>query len=221
VTGEAASRTPVLYLHGFASSPESTKARFFGERLAARGVPLRTPDFNEPDFRTLTMSRMLERLAFEIDAAGGRATLMGSSLGAALAVLAAAQFGVQVDRLVLMAPAVMIARPGHALLPDEQIEEWRRAGALPFFHYAYNEPRLLDFAFHEDVRTRDVFAARFDQPALVLQGRRDTVVDPGAVQRFAEGRANVTLSMLDDDHQLAASLPVMWRLVAGFLDLNE
>ena len=53
---------PVLYLHGFASSPESTKAQYFGERLAAHGVPLSTPDFNQPDFTTLTMSRMLDRV---------------------------------------------------------------------------------------------------------------------------------------------------------------
>ena len=40
----------VFYLHGFASSAESTKAAYFGERFAALHVPFRCPDFNEPDF---------------------------------------------------------------------------------------------------------------------------------------------------------------------------
>src|SRR3954463_8016554 len=101
VSAPAPRHTPALYLHGFASSPESTKARYFGERLAAHEVSLSTPDFNEPDFTTLTMSRMLEQLGHEIDSVGGRATLIGSSLGAALAILGAARFGEIVDKLVL------------------------------------------------------------------------------------------------------------------------
>ena len=77
VSGPDQTRTPVLYLHGFASSPDSTKARYFQERLATHGVPLLAPDFNEPDFTTLTMSRMLEQLAREIERLGTRVTLIG------------------------------------------------------------------------------------------------------------------------------------------------
>ena len=82
VSAPAPRPTPALYLHGFASSPESTKARYFAERLATHDVALITPDFNEPDFTTLTMSRMLEQLEHEIDSVGGRATLIGPIVGA-------------------------------------------------------------------------------------------------------------------------------------------
>jgi pimeloyl-ACP methyl ester carboxylesterase len=212
---------PVLYLHGFASSPESTKAQYFGERLAAHGVPLSTPDFNQPDFTTLTMSRMLDRLEREIDRAGGRATLMGSSLGAALGVLAAARLPHGVERLILMAPAVMFAKPGHSLLPPERVEEWARRGALPFFHYGYGEERLLNYTFYEDSLQHDAFDVSFDQPSLIFQGLRDTVVDHRTVEQFAHARRNVTLSLLDDDHQLLASLPRMWSAVEDFLGLLQ
>jgi len=127
----------VFYLHGFASSPKSTKVGYFSERLREHGVDVRCPDFNQPDFATLTMTRMLEQLGVELamrDAAP--ATLFGSSLGGTMAILAADRFASQVDRLVLMAPAVMFAKPGHHLLPPEKIDEWRRRGSLPFFHYA-------------------------------------------------------------------------------------
>lgn len=34
----------VVYLHGFASSPASTKAAFFAERLRSHGIEVRCPD---------------------------------------------------------------------------------------------------------------------------------------------------------------------------------
>jgi pimeloyl-ACP methyl ester carboxylesterase len=151
----------VFYLHGFASSAKSTKAGYFAERFAAHGVTLRCPDFNEPDFSTMTLTRMLAQLRGELEAAGVASTLIGSSLGGTLAVLAAQQFPAQVDRLVLLAPAVMFAKPGHHLLPPERVDEWRRRGALPFFHYAHNEERPLNFAFYEDSLEHDAFNATF------------------------------------------------------------
>ena len=82
----------VLYLHGFASSARSTKAAYFDERLRAHGVPFRCPDFNEPDFKYLTMTRMLRQLETELRATASRPrTLIGSSLGGTLAILAAAR----------------------------------------------------------------------------------------------------------------------------------
>jgi pimeloyl-ACP methyl ester carboxylesterase len=212
----------VFYLHGFASSSQSTKAAFFGERLRARNVRVITPDFNEPDFTSLTMTRMLDRLGREIAAAADRPiALMGSSLGGTLAILAAARFGEQVDRLVLMAPAVMFAKPGHHLLPPERIDEWRRRGALPFFHYGYNEERLLNYAFYEDTLQYDAFSATFPQPTLVFQGLHDRAVPYQTVEQFARPRPNVTLSLLDDDHQLVGSLPRMWNDVEAFLGLLD
>jgi uncharacterized protein len=211
----------VFYLHGFASSAQSTKAGYFGQRLTSLGVPFRCPDFNEPDFQSLTMTRMLRRLETELGGGGtsAPATLIGSSLGGTLAILAAARFPDSVDRVVLLAPAVMFARPGHHLLPPERIEEWRRTGVLEFFHYAYGEERPLDYAFYEDSLRHDSFDAVFGQPTVVFQGMRDTSVDYRSVERFAQARANVTLSLLDDDHQLTASLPRIWDGVAHFLDL--
>jgi hypothetical protein len=219
VSHRAASCAPVLYLHGFASSPDSTKAREFGARLAGHGVTLACPDFNQPDFRTLTVTRMLDQLGRALDSVGGRATLMGSSLGGALAVLGAARFGSAVDRLILLAPAVMFARPGHHLLPPERIDEWRRRGALPFLHYAYGAERLLDYAFYEDSLHHDPLAVSFTQPTLVFQGVKDAVVDARSVEHFAATRPDVTLVLLDDDHQLIASLPRMWTGIEDFLGL--
>jgi pimeloyl-ACP methyl ester carboxylesterase len=211
----------VFYLHGFASSARSTKAAYFADRLRERGIPLLCPDFNQPDFATLTLTRMIEQLGSELARLEGRpATLIGSSLGGTLALLAAARFGAAVDRLVLLAPAVMFAKPGHHLLPPERVEEWQHRGALPFFHHAYDGERLLNFSFYVDSLKYDAFHAAVSQPTLIFQGLRDASVDHRTVEAFAAARRNVTLSLLDDDHQLIASLPRMWEGVADFLGLN-
>ena len=211
----------ILYLHGFASSPDSTKAKYFAERLGEHGLALTCPDFNEPDFSTLTISRMLDTLTGIAGTSDAPVTLMGSSLGGTLAILGADRLGDLVARVVLLAPAVMFAKPGHHLLPPERIEEWRRRRSLPFFHYAYGEERPLNVEFFEDSLRYDAFNATFVQPALVFQGLHDRSVDYRTVERFSNGRPNVTLSLLDDDHQLIASLPRMWTDIEEFLGLVE
>jgi uncharacterized protein len=212
----------IFYLHGFASSGASTKATYLADRLREHGIPLRCPDFNAPDFASLTLTRMIVQLGSELARLDGRpATLIGSSLGGTLAILAADRFRSAVERLVLLAPAVMFAKPGHHLLPPERIEEWRRRGALPFFHYAFNGERLLNFSFYEDSLRHDAFHAAVDQPVLIFQGLRDASVDHRTVEAFASARPNVTLSLVDDEHQLTASLPRIWEGVADFLGLNQ
>jgi hypothetical protein len=215
VTGPAHPQA-VVYFHGFASSPASTKATYFAERLRLYGLTVIAPDLNLPDFRTLTMTRMLARAGEQLEQVAP-AVVMGSSLGGALAVLAAARMPALVDRLVLLAPAVMIARPGHHLLPPPEIDEWRKAGIRSFFHYADGQERQLDYEFYRDTLRYDPYTASFTQPTLIFQGVRDDTVDPQSVEAFARTRTNVRLRLLDDDHQLASSLPVIWEEMERFV----
>jgi pimeloyl-ACP methyl ester carboxylesterase len=210
----------IFYLHGFVSSPQSTKVQYFTQTLARLGVRLRCPDFNQPDFRTMTMTRMLEQLDAEMASANEPATLVGSSLGGTLAILAAARLGARVNRLVLLAPAVRFGDPEHHLLPRDKIELWKQRGEFEFFHYAHGGMRSLSYAFYEDSLKYDAFGTLFTQPALIFQGRRDALVSWTDVERFAATRPNVTLSLLEDDHQLISSLPHIWQDVQPFLGLT-
>jgi pimeloyl-ACP methyl ester carboxylesterase len=99
----------VVYLHGFASSPQSTKARFFGDRFAELGVGFEVPDLAAGDLEHLTISGQLR--VIEQACRGEAVMLMGSSMGGYLAALYAAKHP-EVTKLVLMAPAFGLPRFG-------------------------------------------------------------------------------------------------------------
>ncbi len=132
----------IIYLHGFASSPGSSKAGRFRDEAARRNVGFSCPDFNLPAFETLTVTRMLDQTAAAIAAAGsGPVALVGSSLGAFVAVLAAAGTPgrprpATVDRLILLAPALDFGGNRLRQLGDHGIDEWRSRGTLRVFHHA-------------------------------------------------------------------------------------
>ena len=69
--------------------------------------------------------------------------------------------------------------------------------------------RALDVAFYEDSLRYDAFGAKFSSRRS-FPGLHDRSVDPRTVGAVRPGRQNVTLSLLDDDHQFIASLPRMW-----------
>jgi pimeloyl-ACP methyl ester carboxylesterase len=210
----------VVYLHGFASSPDSSKARRFGQELAARSVGFSCPDLNEPAFETLTITRMLDQTRAAIAGAAAPVALVGSSLGAFVAVHAAAlDLTGKVDRLVLLAPALDFGGNRLRHLGEHGVEEWRARGSLRVFHYALNEPRDVGFALYEDAARYDAFAVALRQPALVFQGRNDASVDPAMVERWARDRPGVALRLLDDDHQLASSIDAIWAACAAFFGL--
>jgi hypothetical protein len=210
----------VLYLHGFASGAASTKARWLGERLAAAGVELLCPDFNLPDFSTLTVTRMIADVGRALEALGrAPVAVFGSSLGALVAYHAAVQYP-QIERLVLLAPALDIAPSLRSGLGDARVDEWQRDGSLEVFHFGYNEPRRVNYTLFEDCGRYDPFTTPLEIPILIFQGRRDEAVSPEMVERFAAGRPNVQLHLLDDDHQLIGSLPSIWEHSARFLGLR-
>jgi pimeloyl-ACP methyl ester carboxylesterase len=211
----------VIYLHGFASSPGSSKARRFESELSRLGVGFSCPDFNQPSFETLTVSRMLDQTAAAIDDAAGPIALVGSSLGAFVAVhAAAADRARRIDRLVLLAPALDFGGNRLRQMGQHGIDEWRRLGKVPFFHYAYNEPREVGFGLYEDAAAYDAQTVAVTVPALVFQGRRDELVDHVMVEDWARTRPTVDLRLFDDDHQLLASMDHIWTETAAFLGVK-
>jgi pimeloyl-ACP methyl ester carboxylesterase len=221
-TDPVAPAAHVVYLHGFASSPASSKALRFKAELESRGVGFSCPDFNEPDFATLTVTRMLEQTRGAITAARtGPVALIGSSLGAFVAVhAAAADRQRRVDRLILLAPALDFGGSRLRQLGEHGIDEWRQRGSLCVMHYALGEEREVGYALYEDAARYDAFALTLDVPILAFQGRRDETVDPAMVVEWASRRPAVDLRLIDDDHQLAASMDYIWPESERWLGLG-
>ncbi len=191
----------IIYLHGFISSPDSTKAKLFSQRLNDLGVDLIVPDLNHPSFTDLTISRVIETVEKHLPE-GDSGAIIGSSMGGWAAALFARLHPERVKAMVLMAPAfnmvdLLVERFG----PD-QIEAWRREGVIPIDHAAYGNVQHLGHGFLEDARR---WATRpFEPlcPTLILHGRRDEDVPIRLSEELAERCRNVELVAYDAGHRL-------------------
>jgi pimeloyl-ACP methyl ester carboxylesterase len=203
----------ILYLHGFASGPGSSKARFFRERLAAAGANAEVLDLAGGDFEHLTISGQLG--VIERAVAGEAVALIGSSMGGYLAALYAARHW-EVDRVVLLAPAFGFARRWAERLGPAAMDEWRRTGTLEVFHYAENRQRQLGYGLIEDAASYEDYPD-FRQPAIIFHGANDDVVPVRYSEEFAAAHANARLEVLDSGHELLNMLEYMGAGVTRFL----
>ena len=204
--------TRVIYLHGFASGPRSSKAQFFGHKLRERGVAVEIPQLDGGDFEGLTVTGQLAVIDRVV--AGRPAVLMGSSLGGYLAALYAARHPV-IEQLVLLAPAFQFPRRLRERYTPEDLDRWKREGSFPVYHYGYQEVRKLGYQLLEDAAGYEG-EPDFEQPALVIHGTADTVVPASVSQAFAAKHANVTLHLVESGHELTDILEPMWERCISF-----
>ena len=210
--------TRVVYLHGFASSPHSSKAQFFFRKFAALGIPMEIPALDEGRFGDLTVSGQLAVIG---RAVGERpATLIGSSLGGYLAALYASRYPALVEKLVLLAPAFQFPRRWQERYSREDWERWKREGSAPVFHYGQGRPVRLQYGFVEDAAKFED-EPEFAQQALILHGKRDNIVPASTSSAYASRRPNIKLVLFDSGHELTDVLDPMWRETANFLLVPE
>ena len=196
----------LLYCHGFASGPQSTKGMRFAERFGVERLSLRVPSFEH-----LRLSAMIDVVRAAI---GDEAIVIGSSLGG-LTASRVAERDARVQALVLMAPAFQLAERWRQL---PGFEDWKRTGWREVMDYTTNAPARVDFAFWEDVAAVDVGFPDVTVPTLIVHGTRDDVVPIDHARRFAAGKSNVTMIEVDDGHELVASIPRILDETARFLE---
>lgn len=207
-----------IYLHGWASSPFSNKARYFTQQFAQRGLTLQIPDLNQTDFFHLTLSRQIQQVNTLLSEQP--ATLIGSSFGG-LTALWVAERQFQIERLVLLAPALDFANRCLTLLPEEQQMRWRQQGHLNIYHYAEEKELPLSFNFIKDLQQYHDGYLQRQIPTLILHGRQDEVVSIHTSRDFAKARHWVTLTELESDHSLANVHTQLWQEICVFCQLNE
>ncbi|MEG3967030.1 YqiA/YcfP family alpha/beta fold hydrolase [Microcoleus sp. T2B6] len=220
-----------IYLHGFASSPDSLKAKYFRERFSSLEIDLKTPDLNQNDFSGLTLTRQLQQIetdflqtqssqsAEKVKELGG-VTIIGSSFGGLTAAwLADRQLSVK--QIVLLAPAFDFISHWLPLLGQQQLEKWQSEKYLPVYHYGEQGYLPLNYQFVADMAQYPEEKLMRSVPTLILHGKHDTIIPIQASRNFAANRPWVQLIELEDDHSLGNVLAEMWEAIQKFCQFKN
>jgi pimeloyl-ACP methyl ester carboxylesterase len=207
----------VIYLHGFLSSAQSTKAHFLRERLAGLpGVTFHAVDFNPTprDFETMTTTGQINRLRqFVLDHALDDINLVGSSFGGLIALHYAHRFG-GVRRMLLLAPAVVWLSGG---LSEEELRQWEAAGVAPLFHPAFDRLVPMRYDLQAD-GLRYLEPVPPATPTVIVHGGQDETVPIAHSRAYAADYPDdLRLIEVDAEHDLNPHLELIWEIVESFL----
>jgi pimeloyl-ACP methyl ester carboxylesterase len=207
----------ILYLHGFASSGQSTKARYFREKLKAfPQVEFHAIDFNPTpkDFEYLTTSGLINRLRqYVLDHDLGNVSIIGSSYGGLIALHYAHRFS-GVEKMLLLAPGLLWLS---GELSERELEKWEKAGAAPVFHKAFGEEVLIRYDLQLDgLRYLELIPP--PAPITIIHGQDDKAVPIEHSRAYvANFPDSVHLVEVDADHDLNGHLELIWEHVQSFL----
>ncbi len=199
-----------IYLHGFASGRQSTKARYFQARYSEVGIVLQVPDLNQPDFAQLTISRQIAQVVDLLPPDGSPVTLIGSSLGGLTAAIVA-QDCLQIQQLILLAPAFDFLTHWLPKIGDRQLTLWQHNSYLPIYHYAQQKLLPLHYNFIVDADRYHLFTSSRIVPTLIVHGIHDAVIPIAASRDFARQHPWVELVELASDHSLTDFSDLIWK----------
>jgi hypothetical protein len=200
-----------MYLHGFASSPQSTKAQFLRDRFQALGIDLILPDLNQPDFYQLTLTRQIQQVQALLPQ-DVPVTLIGSSFGGLTAAWVAERCE-QVERSILLAPAFQFLDQWLPRLGEAQLNQWKQQNSLQIYHYSNQQMMLLSYEFVTDLMQYSELQLQRPVSTLILHGQQDEVISVQASRDFANLRSWVKLIELNSDHALTNVQDEIWQEV--------
>ena len=204
-----------IYLHGFASSPNSAKAQYFYSAFAELAIDLKIPDLNQGNFSQLTITRQIEQILALFPPNPTPVTLIGSSLGGLTAALLAEK-SLQVQRLVLLAPAFEFLSHWLPQLGETKLKQWQDEQQLMVYHYAEERSLPLSYNFVIDAANYQDNQLLRPVPTLILHGRHDEVIPITASRNFASSRPWVQLIELNSNHALA-DVMTQWQQIKSFI----
>ncbi|WP_446717980.1 YqiA/YcfP family alpha/beta fold hydrolase [Crocosphaera sp. Alani8] len=206
-----------IYLHGFASSPQSIKAQKFKELFASQNIPLIIPDLNQGDFYNLTLTRQIKQVSKYIENDSNSVVLIGSSLGGLTATFVAEKH-TKVKRLILLAPAFKFFSHWSKNINQDTFRTWKNKGELSTYHYGYDKELPLSYQFIIDGQTYQETILERPVPTLIFHGKNDQVIPIESSYDYAQTRKWVKVIQLDSDHGLTEMVPEIWKQIQT--DLN-
>lgn len=204
-----------IYLHGFASSPNSAKAQYFRSAFAQLAIDLKIPDLNQGNFSKLTITRQIEQILAQFPPSPTPVTLIGSSLGGLTATLIAEK-SLQVQRLVLLAPAFEFLSHWLPQIGEAKLKQWQDEQYLMVYHYAEKRSLPLSYNFVIDAANYQDNQLLRPVPTLILHGRHDEVIPITVSRSYASSRPWVQLIELNSNHALA-DVMTQWQQIKSFI----
>jgi pimeloyl-ACP methyl ester carboxylesterase len=211
------SEKTIVFLHGFASSAQSTKAQYLRDRFDVQpSVRFSVIDFNPTpaDFEYMTTTGQINRLRQHVlDHELGTVSLIGSSYGGLIALHYAHRFG-GVDRMLLLAPGLCWLNGG--LAPDE-LAYWKDQGTVSVPHPAFGRDIPVRYDLQKDGLSYLDFISP-PVPAFIIHGQDDSTVPLKHSRKYATAYPDtVQLMEVDADHDLNGHLDLIWKCVQSFL----
>lgn len=209
-----------VFLHGFRSHCDGAKARALARHAARRRrawlrFDQRHCGRDDPRFARFTITRAIDDAVAVLDLLRQPAVLVGSSLGALIALHAADRRPALVRGLLLLAPAVRFVERVFAGLAAEEVEAWRTGGTRRFADRFEGGHFHLDYGFYRDAMAYlHPRPWKFACPVAILHGdqdellpARDSVQLKGSIQAPA-----VSLEIIEGgDHRLSTAIGPMCR----------
>ena len=194
-----------VYLHGFASSPQSQKATAFTRRFTELGLPLTVPDLEGGDFKHLTISRQLAIIEKTMDSFPDSSfALIGSSMGGYLAALTA-QIRPNVKGVYLMCPGFNFVTRWRSSM-EEEIQRTGESRLIRVFNYRYAKTMELDIGLFEDAEKWEGMEYEKPVPTRIVHGIHDDTVDITESRNFAREYPWTSLKEVNSDHGLLSHL---------------
>ena len=210
-----------LYLHGFASSPQSTKAQYLRSQFQSLGIDLHIPDLNQADFTRLTLTRQIQQ-ASQIMEPWDNVVLIGSSFGGLTSAWLTQQprLRPKINRLILLAPAFRFLDHWLPKLGSDQLNQWRTEGVMEVYHCSHETSLPLNYQFITDAQEYADDRLQTPIPTLILHGRQDDVIPIQASRDYAKTRPWAQLIELESDHALGNVQQEIWQAVTEFLEIS-
>ncbi len=131
-----------------------------------------------------------------------------------------AQQYLQVERLVLLAPAFEFLSHWLPNLGDEAIQRWQQEQYIMVHHYGEGRSLPLSYNFVTDATKYSQTQLHHPIPTLILHGKQDEVIPIIASRYFMRSRPWVKLVELDSDHALSNVTEEIWQAIQQFCQLS-
>lgn len=211
-----------IHVHGFRSSIQHAKAKFFVEHALQRGYSWSNFDLpchgsSEGKFKEFRISAALAALVEVIrQFRGVPILLVGVSMGAWLSILAARKLAnsahTNLVGAILVAPAFDFLHYYFNHEPPAAMRQWQQHGVRSFTDHYDQQPYELEYAVVEDGLQHSIMEqpTTYDFPIQIFHGDQDEVAPLQLSRQFKENSVNsdITLHVIEGgDHQLDLQLP--------------